>query len=49
VRFQFLEILVRLAYDKYVRTSLCSSVYEAISEIYENSGIMNKIISVEES
>lgn len=35
VRYEFLEILVRIAFDKYIRTKICTSLPEAISTLME--------------
>lgn len=49
MRFQFMEIIVRLAIDKYYNNGTCNSIHEALQRLYEQDGLEHKIESVQDS
>jgi hypothetical protein len=47
VRYEFLEIIIRVAADKYIRTKQCQSYHEAFTRLYNEhlSNVMSKFSS----
>jgi hypothetical protein len=46
IRFQFMEVVVRFAIDKYYKNGQCESVLEALQQLYEKDGLAAKVEAV---
>ncbi|CAD8069790.1 unnamed protein product [Paramecium sonneborni] len=49
VRYQLMELLVRIAIDKYLRTQICKSVKESLRKLFEEDGVKQKLLEIDRS
>ncbi|CAD8064944.1 unnamed protein product [Paramecium sonneborni] len=49
VRYQLMEVLVRIAIDKYLRTQICKSIKESLRKMFEEDGIKLKLQEIDRS
>lgn len=49
VRYQFMEVIVRIAQDKYLRSGACKSIKEAVRRLFEDDMIKAKLLEFDKA
>ena len=47
VRYQFMEVLVRIALDKYTRTGICKSMKLSVLKLFEDDVVKTRLMEID--